>query len=56
MFMKKAYVSLRDVRRVNLSNLMLHCGQIIAATSSFLLFHAIEASLVGNNTVVIVPR
>ena len=37
-------------------NLMLHYGQTTAATSSFLLFQAAEASLVGNDTLVIVPR
>ena len=55
MFTKKAYVYSQDVRGVNLSNPVLHCGQIIVATSSFLLFQALEASRVRNNTIVIVP-
>ena len=46
----------KDVRGVHLSNLMLHYEQTTAAASSFLLFQAAEASLVGNNTMVIVFR
>ena len=56
MFTAGAHVCLQDVRGVHLSNLMLHYEQTIAAASSFLLFQAAEASLVGNNTMVIVPR
>lgn len=52
---KKAYVYSQDVRGVNLSTPMLHGEQIIAATSSFLSFQALEASGMRNNTVVIVP-
>lgn len=47
---------LQSGRGVSLSNLMLFYGQTIAATSSFLLFQAVEASFMGNNTMVIVPR
>lgn len=38
---------LQDVRGVHLSDLMPHYGQTIAATSTFLLPQAVEASLVG---------
>ena len=55
-FTAGAHVYLQDVRGVHLSNLMLHYEQTIAAASSFLLFQAAEASLMGNNTMVIVSR